>query len=877
MTLSNANIVRSSLSPLPTDNPAHPTPSPVSDVDIQTNPHDAMHNSNEENDHVAVERYSECTEELGFQETNDMMGTDLKEEPLEQTVTSGKLSFVAEPSVECQSTPMDTSTTRPVKPKLVTADIKAEEGVEPTGLSSSKFQNDSFMLPVGDAYVHGRGSLPPPGKPTSFTFITAVGESHTKKRPVSEDPSLPKSTEPRIHSAEWMRSVSFFNDSKRRKLATPILDDNEDSPSLKSVDQPADESSRVAAITEQGIEVIDVETFEQDRNDRLAREAQEKQAEEDAQAAMLIYEAEEMRRQELQVLTNHFLSTFQKVGISTDDTVNPQEAKYAAATSEGLASVLLFVQKVQNREKEDVAMLRVDNDILRGELQKSKETEARLAEEMEKLIDSRSQKLWKTKMKAEREKMEGDLSRLEEKLDLLRAPDVTLEEMGTKIDGLEKKFADMKAEAEKFKATCEAEKRLLSNARKELSRDFRTRKGEIERIDGDIQAVEINLEGLSHRIRDLEASSDQVQHPSRNNSAALELSEILDDIVQIRKELEEKDERLDNVQNDIVVFRNHVTEHFFDKDCLHTQAKMNRTFFYGISDLKEHVSGLQKQRVASVAEMRSISRPENSHLIVSGQKADSHERPVVSLDSRLVANNDDSPRENRSEAKAATNASPEGIHDSILHQNMNANGVITTFPLHADALVQIDNQLKRLNSKQTALDADMEGLHEQVYAQSTLIAESQEQQSTASKTDIENRIRTLVDPIRNDLGSVVEDLRLLANKVETMQTEFRERDGSFDAELAKERIDRVRGDLAESLTRETAISVCGRFLNGLLDFTRNISKKSMTDLGQLARQEDKHCNVSGTTHSIKILSSHDRYRQISGNCCSKFPENYRYP
>ncbi|KAE9975864.1 hypothetical protein BLS_002370 [Venturia inaequalis] len=759
-----------------------------------------MHASNEENCHDAIGTYAGCTEELGFQETNDVMDTDPKEERFEQPILPEEVPAVAEPGMDSQSTAMDISTTGPAETELVTANIEGADGPKPMIEHNDQLFSNSWMP--------GRGSLPPPGKPTSTSIAVDDDNLPRKKRSASVDLSL------------RMTTTLSSNEFKRLKLVTPNLDSEKKSPGLNAIDQAAGQSSETVAIRE-NIEVIDLEIFEQDRNDRLAREAREKQTEEEEQAARLIQEDEEMRQQELQMYTNNFLNSFQSGGISTDETVNPQEARYAAVTSEGLAAVLRFVHQVQKESKEDVAMLRVDNDVLRGELQKSKETEARLAEEIKELTDSRSQKMWKTKMKTEREKMEGDLSRVEKKLDLLRAPDVTLEKMHTKIDGFDKhmskklavfdkQFANMMTEAEKFKGACEAEKRLLNTARKELTKDFRTRKDEIERIDGEIQNVESSLEELNNRVRDVEASSDQDQHMPRNTITALELSQVLDDISQLREEVEGKDERLDTMQNDIQVFRSHVNEHLFDKDCLYTQAELNRIFFVGISDLTYHISGLRKQLVASVVEMRNI-------IALGKNGCVSQQRHAISLNPQLLATNNDSPPDTPSDEKAATSANSEAIHNLNSHQNHNDNG-------------EVD------------LHADMDGLHEQVQAQSTPIAELQNQQPTESNTDIETRISVLIDPVRNDIDGLIKDLRLLAHKVKTMQTELGEADQDLDARLASERIERIQAELKESMTRATATAVCGRYLSGMMTFARNIGHKSMIELGSLARKEDKHCS-----------------------------------
>lgn len=826
-------------------------------------------NSNEENDDDEMEASTGGTEELRSQIASELMDTDSKEEQAEPVILSEEVPAEAEPPNESQSTAVDISTTGPAETEPNTETIKDPDDPKPiaeqTSLSFSHFRKDSLMRPIGVTYEHGRGSLPPPQNPISSSLVTAVENPPTRKRSASEDLLLPRSTQRGVNDDVWMK-IALPSDVKRQKLTPSDLDNEQNCPSPDAIDQTADQSSG-AASKRHSVEVIDLEEFEQDRNDRLAQQAQEKQAKEEEEAARLAQEAEEIRQQELQMYTNNFLASFQSGGISTDETENPQEAKYAAVTSEGLAAVLQFVQQVQREAKEDVTMLRVDNEMLRGELQKSKEAEAKLAEEIKELTDSRSQKMWKNKMKAERERMEADLSRVEEKLDLLRAPDVTLEEMESKIDGFDehmskkmasfdKKFATMKAEAEKLNAACEAEKKLLNTARRDLTRDFRNRKDETERLDGDMQAMESNVEELSNRIRDLEASADQAQHPSRCSSTTSELPEVVDDIAQLRAELEETDERLDVMQNDIVVFRNHVTEHLFDKDCLYTQAELNRIFFTGISDLKFHYVDLRRQLVASVAEMRSAGRPANSYLITlvnNGNGPQSQERHVMSLNPRLLAVNNEAELGTLSDSKSASTAIPETMDNKSPHYHASNDGIIRKIQAQSAAISKIDSQIKFLKSKQTELDEDMDRFHERLEAQSPLLADVQDQQSTDDNTDLETRISTLMNPIKNVVDGLVEALRLLGNKLEIVQTESREADQALDAKIIAEKIERIQGDLKEKVTRTTAVALCSRNFNGLWDLAQNISTRAPIENDRLAKEEEKCCGVSTNPHSPLLI------------------------
>ncbi|TID19087.1 hypothetical protein E6O75_ATG06208 [Venturia nashicola] len=701
--------------------PKPPNSSSLEDQAVVSEALGELNDSREESEDRAIETFTQSTQELGSRDLSEVMDLDPREEQFGTGVLTKEIPPAAEPPMESQRPAREASTGRILIKlhKNPTTDLEPMiEHIAPSFFDSRK---DFIMHPVYQTYERSRGSLPPPEKASSMSSAVDGDKCTRTKRPVSEDPLLQTQT------------ISSPNEFKRHKLTTPDQDNDKECLSPNTIDRTASERSGVFARA--SVEIIDLEKYyEQDENDRVVREAE---AEE--QAARFAQEAEESRHEELLGLTGKFLTSFQMGGVSTDEMVNPQEAKLAAVTSGGLAAILQFVHQVQKEAKEDVAMLKVDNDLLRGELQKSMEAGAKLAEEMRELTDSRSQKIWKTKMKLEREKIEGNLSRVEKKLDLLRAPDVTLEQMNTKLDGFDeytkrkmdgfdKAFSITRTEAEKIMSACEAEKRLLNTARKELTRDFRNRKDETDRIDGEIQTVESGLEEMSNRVRELEASLEQTQQAPPSTSTAFEPSGIINDIARLREELESKDQRLDTMQNDIEVFRNHVTEHLLDQNCPYTQAELNRSYFVKIRDLEYHNSDLRNQFVASVAKMRGAE-----------------------------------------------------IQDQI-------------------------------------------------------------QQPTDTMTEIESRISLLIDPIKNHLDSLVEDFRLLDNKVETLETECRETDQTLDTKLAHERIERIQGDLKESITRETAIAVCGRYLSGMIGFERSICHKSMMELGRLAKQEDEYCS-----------------------------------
>ncbi|QDS77156.1 hypothetical protein FKW77_001528 [Venturia effusa] len=845
------------------------------------------------------------TQELGTRMSSDAMDTDLQKGYSEQAILSQETIAYEEASIESRSTIVASFTTgtAEIEPAAKNTGItKTSTLVDDTIFSWPDPRKDSIMRLASDTYEHGRGSVPPTEKLASRSIVLDHDNASHMKRSASEDPLFLRSAAVRIRSAKWMETTSFPNDVKRRKLSVHNVEHDDEIPNpritgheqiltLDRAIQRCDVSSN-----QESPEIIDLEELEQKKLDKIDREAQEKEAAEQEQAARLAQEAEEEHRQELQGYSNNFLASFQNAGVSTDEAVNPQEARYAAVTSEGLAAILQLVQQVRGEAKEDVQMLLKDNEVLRDELQKSKETEAKLAGEIKELTDSRAQKIWKKKAKAEREKMEAELARVEEKLDLLRAPDVTLEDMKTtidgfnqhlkqKLDGFVKEFSNMRKEVEKTKSACEAEKKLLNTARLNLTKEFRNRKSGTDRLKGELQIMDTSLEELSSRVRDLEASAEQVQHTSRSDITGSELSEDannvtqlrkgLEDIAQLRKDLEKQDERMGIMQDDIDVFRDHVTTHFFDKDCPYPQRVLNRTYYADISDLKFRLSELRRQLVTSVSKLRAVDRPADSHLIALDYNLDSfqsEERHVNSLDPQLPASSADaeggaSQQDSKVEVLSKSEPStivPPPINATDLPIQTNIEGVINTIQAHADAIVKINEHIKRFESKQVDLEAGIDGLSEQVQAQSTLLTEFQDQvqQPANENTEIEDRINTLIDPVKATVDGLIEDLRLLTNEVATVRTESREADQALDDQIGHEKVERIQGDLKELVTRTTTTAVYGRYINGLMGYMQKTLHKSPIELEHLVKEEDKHCGKASYTmtywNTRIVKSLHDK-------------------
>jgi hypothetical protein len=282
------------------------------------------------------------------------------------------------------------------------------------------------------------------------------------------------------------------------------------------------------------------------------REIQQELAESDEQRA---------NRESRKAFEGHyqtFLSKFRAEGVPTNESENGFSI-IANITSDGLANVMNFVMGMR-KELDDYRLYSEQKfSLYENEIGRLRGTEA-LAKKTADDFVSYQKRLTQRKVREEIEKIAEELKKL-------RAPDVSLEDLKSYIDNLEKRIETAEAKYDVVNKGWEDKKMLITSATRKLHKDVKDRNDEAKDLRKQVQNFEQELEDVKedvHWLKEQQSVEEKRSIPELRAASVDALTLIQEKLdkheVAVNTELQEFGVRQDKIQNDLDVLRDHVED-----------------------------------------------------------------------------------------------------------------------------------------------------------------------------------------------------------------------------------------------------------------------------------------------------------------------------
>jgi hypothetical protein len=260
-------------------------------------------------------------------------------------------------------------------------------------------------------------------------------------------------------------------------------------------------------------------------------------------------------------LMAEMLGAFTKAGVPTDMLSGDMNAKIANAVCQILKSTLAYTNDVVVQTQTNAQYLAVENQNLRAQLAETNIAVATLENDFRRFQKRRSQK-----------EISAQMAQIEAKINKLREPDVTLEEMKKKMNDFESKQSNQNKNIESFKESCDKELERIKKARIAFTKDVDARK---KNRKTDMDDLEKKVDALENKIINMEAEAAR--------------SDLIDDLQWNLEELDERQQLDVNVLRDeLNVLKGHI-ESLSEEDELKEIKQME--FNGAMSATLQHLQG----------------------------------------------------------------------------------------------------------------------------------------------------------------------------------------------------------------------------------------------------------------------------------------------